>query len=78
VVYPNPSTGRFILAFAGEFEKELQLEIIDPLGKVLIKEVFPAYQLIREEYNLGDRPDGMYFIRVFHESDQIIRKLILQ
>jgi hypothetical protein len=77
VIYPNPTSGRFIVELAGELEKELSLEIIDPSGRILFQQVFPPYQLIREEFNLGGRPAGMYFIRLLHDSDQVVRKLIL-
>ncbi len=78
VIYPNPTNGRFIVEMAGELEKELKLEIIDPAGRILMQQLFPPYHMLREEYNLEDRPPGMYFIRVVHDSDQLIRKLILR
>ncbi len=77
-IYPNPSDGRFIVELAGELEKELSLQILDPLGKVLMQQEFPPYYQIREEYNLNDRPAGLYFIRIYHDSGQSIGKLILR
>ena len=65
------------MELARELEHELTLEIMDPLGKILYREVFPPYALIKEEYNLSDRPAGMYFIRVYHKSYLVLRKLII-
>jgi len=77
-IYPNPSDGRIIIEMASELEEELKLEIIDPLGKILIQKQFPPYHLIREEYNLCDQPAGIYFTRVTTGSDQITKKLMIK
>ncbi|MEA3461119.1 MAG: putative Ig domain-containing protein, partial [Bacteroidota bacterium] len=78
LIYPNPTTGRFIVEMAIELEQELHLEILDPLGRIVIQKQYPPYYWIREEFNMSDRPAGLYFIRFYHESDQAIRKLIIQ
>ena len=77
LVYPNPTDGRIFIELSREIERELTLEIMDPLGKVLFQDVFPPYHLIKEEYNLSDRSAGIYFIRVHHDSFQTIRKLMI-
>jgi len=76
-IYPNPTDGRFFVELTYELGRELTLEILDPLGKVLLQEEFPPYTLTKEEYNLSDRPAGIYFIRVYQESAQTIRKLVI-
>ena len=77
VVYPNPSDGRVIVELSRESEREIILEILDPMGKVLLLQEFPPYFLIKEEYNMSDRPAGIYFIRVYNDSHQNIRKLMI-
>ena len=77
-VYPNPTDGRFIVEMAAEMEQELHLEILDPLGRIVIQKQYPPYYWIWEDFDLSDRPAGLYFIRVYHETDQAIRKLIIQ
>jgi len=76
-IYPNPSDGRFIVELSQELEEEITLEMMDPLGKILFQQTFPPYSLIKEAYDLSDRPAGLYFIRVYQDSFQTIRKLIL-
>ena len=78
IVYPNPTQGRFIVEMAAGIEQELHLEILDPLGRIVIQKQYPPYYWIWEEFDLSDRPAGLYFIRIYHESDQAIRKLIVQ
>ena len=77
MVYPNPSDGRVIVELSRELEREIILEILDPMGKVLLQQEFPPYFLIKEEYNMGDQPAGIYFIRVYNDSHQSIRKLVI-
>jgi hypothetical protein len=76
-IYPNPSDGRFFVELSRELDKEISLEILDPIGRILQQELFPPYYLIHEEYNLSDRPAGIYFIRVYDDSFQIVRKLMI-
>ncbi|RLD72924.1 MAG: hypothetical protein DRI98_00675 [Bacteroidetes bacterium] len=76
-VYPNPSNGLLFVELSKEFEKELILEIMDPLGKILFHQVIPPNMLIQEEYDLSDQPAGIYFIRIYHNSFQTLRKLML-
>jgi len=77
LVYPNPTDGRVIVELSGKLEREIILEILDPMGKVLLQQKFPPYFLIKEEYNMSDRPAGIYFIRVYNDSHQNIRKLMI-
>ena len=77
VVYPNPSDGRFFVELSSELESEVILAILDPTGKVLLHQEFPPYFLIKEEYNLSDRPAGIYFISIYNDSFQTVRKLII-
>jgi hypothetical protein len=77
LVYPNPTDGRFFVEMSQEVNEELVLEILDPIGRVLQQQIFPPYSLINEEYNLSGSSPGMYFIRIYDESSQIIKKLLL-
>lgn len=77
-IYPNPSDGRFFVELSAALENVLNLQIIDPLGKVVLQQEFPPFQQIREEYDLSDRPAGLYFIRIYFDSGQGYGKLILR
>ncbi|MBE9516908.1 MAG: T9SS type A sorting domain-containing protein, partial [Bacteroidetes bacterium] len=78
LIYPNPSDGIFSIELSEALESEVMLEVLDPLGKVLLQQEFPPYTLIQEEYNLSDRPAGIYFIRVYNASFQNLKKLMLR
>jgi hypothetical protein len=77
LVYPNPTDGRVIVELSRESEREIILEILDPMGKVLLQQEFPPNFLIKEEYNMSARRAGIYFIRVYSDSHQTIRKLMI-
>jgi len=77
VVYPNPSDGTFFVKLSKKFEKEIILELLNPMGKVLLQNEFPPYFLISESYKLNDQPGGIYFIRVYNSSFHSVGKLII-
>jgi hypothetical protein len=77
LVYPNPTDGRFFVEFSQELDTEVTLEILDNTGRVINQEVFPPYYLIFEEYNLNEGSPGIYFIRIYDNSSQVVKKLLL-
>jgi len=76
-IYPNPSDGLFYVELSEALESEVILELLNPLGKLILQQEFPPYTLIKEEYDLSDRPAGIYFIRVYNASFQNLKKLML-
>lgn len=78
LVYPNPSSGMFHIELSQELDTEIRLEIMDPIGRTLQQRIFPSYSPIHEAYDLSGRSPGIYFIRIYDESSQIIKKLILR
>ncbi|MEN8226421.1 MAG: putative Ig domain-containing protein [Bacteroidota bacterium] len=77
-VYPNPSDGRFFVKLSKEFEKEIILEILNPMGKVLLQKEFPPYFLVSKSFKLKDQPGGIYFIRVYNSSFHSVGKMIIR
>jgi hypothetical protein len=78
IIYPNPTHGRFFVELSRELEKEVCLEIMDPLGKVLVQQKYPPYHLINEEFNWSDGATGIYFIRVYNDSFFSTAKFIMR
>jgi len=76
-IYPNPTNGRFVVELDRELNEEATLEILDMAGKVLIQQAVPSHQILKEEFNLSDRPAGLYIIRILLQSDYLIGKVIL-
>ncbi|MEQ8909613.1 MAG: serine hydrolase [Vicingaceae bacterium] len=59
-VYPNPSSGLFLLEIE-ESSEQIQLQVIDLLGKVILNSTLTG---IRTELDLSNHPNGLYFIRL--------------
>ncbi len=77
LLYPNPTDGRFILELSGAYEADLTFEIFDQTGKLVLQQIFPSHAQIRKEFDLSSKPPGIYFIRIYHDSQQTMGKLIL-
>jgi hypothetical protein len=77
VIYPNPTNGRFKVDCTREFKDDVTLESIDAKGKVMLQLMISSQQPIREEFNLSDQPAGIYFIRIYNSSGQVLGRLII-
>lgn len=78
IIYPNPTSGRFMVELPKEFTDDVTLEIVDVLGKTLQQQVIPSHQTVQEEFDLSDQPAGIYFIRITHSSGTSLGRLIIQ
>src|SRR5690606_18263823 len=67
-VYPNPTTGIINLECNGE----LQLEIIDVLGTVILQKA------VKDQTTLTLPSKGVYFVRGTSNNKIIIRRIIVQ
>ncbi len=79
-VFPNPSTGRFTIAFVGTQNVEHgTVEIYNILGE----RVYASnYSLFTNHYSLdlSNQPNGVYFYRVVNNDGSVLGsgKLIIQ
>ncbi|MDP1622242.1 MAG: T9SS type A sorting domain-containing protein [Bacteroidales bacterium] len=75
-IYPNPTSGRFILDFYNEKVKgQAQVEIYSSNGeKVLNRDLAPEG---KHEFSLFGRPTGIYYIRVSAGNKVTVKKVIL-
>jgi len=76
-VYPNPTTGTFILEVRGEvgFDK-VSVDVYGVMGEKVLSEVLNGER--KHEFSLSGRPNGIFFIRVvagnMSETFKIIKK----
>lgn len=64
-IYPNPTTG--IVRIEGE--KVSSVEICDPFGRILLNGN-------KTTFDLGNYPDGLYFIKVITDKGHLTGKLL--
>lgn len=78
-VYPNPSQGKFTLAYESENTGYYFIEISNTLGKVIKTE---SWQISngknRIELNLEDYGKGMYFISIIGQGGQVAKRVVLR
>jgi|GEM_PF-1969688 len=76
-VYPNPTTGKFILAMAEpEGQERILLEIYNMMGENVMKTDIPSenFHLL----DLSDQPNGIYLLKVQRDNDIRITKIVRQ
>jgi len=76
-VYPNPTTGNFILELNGDFASSTtNVEIFGIRGDKIMTTLLSGEQ--SHEFSLSDRPKGIYFIRVINGNKAASAKIIKQ
>ncbi len=74
-VYPNPSSGKFILKWEEEQRTNADMEIYNSLGE----KVMDNKQMINGEFqiDLSDQPNGIYFVNVKTDKESLIQRIII-
>jgi uncharacterized repeat protein (TIGR03803 family) len=76
-VYPNPTTGSFILELSEVSETSVvKIEIYGMRGEKILNDQFTGEK--RHEFSLESNPTGIYFIRVFCGDNLGSQKIIKQ
>jgi hypothetical protein len=76
-VYPNPTSGNFILELNGDFASSVaNVEVFGMQGEKVLSTVLTGEQ--KHEFSLSDRPAGIYFIRVSSGNKAASAKIIKQ
>lgn len=74
-IYPNPTTGNFILEFKGEVPTDkVILDVYGMWGEKLMSEMLNGEP--KHEFSLSDRPSGVYFIHVISGNKSETSKII--
>lgn len=76
-VYPNPSTGEFILDFDLNSQASGFIQISDELGKVILQEPFAARGGYLHPINLSRAESGLYHLMIQTENGIHHTKLLL-
>lgn len=75
-VFPNPSEGVFNVSFKLDVLKDVNLEVIDQLGRVLYNHDFNTTMSVRNhKIDLSDQANGLYFIRINAEEMTAVKKI---
>jgi hypothetical protein len=76
-IFPNPTKDVFYIGARSEFEGNLNLNIKDQSGRVILnKEIYIKGGYFLEEINLSNCSNGMYNVILITPNDKYIRKII--
>jgi hypothetical protein len=76
-VYPNPSDGRFLFESELVVEREMQLDLYDLEGHVLMSKHYPQTRFHHALFDEREIKSGMYFLRMIVENQSKIFKIII-
>lgn len=78
-LFPNPSTGIFTLNLNSDFNKNINIKIYNSLGLVIFEQ---SNIVLKGKYsktmNLDELPNGVYFLNVYNNNVNTIKKIIIQ
>ena len=74
-IYPNPTTGNFILELSGDAD-QVKVDVYGIWGEKVFSEVLGGSR--KHKFSLSDRPTGIYFIRVISGDKAETVKVIKQ
>jgi hypothetical protein len=76
-IFPNPSSGRFVVEIGGGNSESKTIEIMDMHGRVMNSRYLPPGYGSLEEFDLSDATPGLYLIRVQEGQECLSSKILI-
>ena len=76
-IFPNPTTGLLNLRFELNQKSDLQIELSDNMGRLLLVENHPKTSINSLTLELSSFVSGIYFLKIFDGKDVLSKKIIL-
>jgi len=78
-LYPNPNTGQFIIEFSNPIEDELEIQIFNTLGQVLLSKRIEALNTDNQlQINLEEVATGTYLVRLSTNHKLTTKRVIIR
>lgn len=78
-IYPNPSNGQFKVELNSKSKRPAQLSIINAFGSEVYKESEMIVSGTKSKtISLPDIPKGIYFLKLYGDGVNIIKKIVIQ
>lgn len=74
-ISPNPSTGKFTISFAGNFDKG-EIEIYNAFGEKIFSEEINNEK--QKAINLKNIAEGIYFVKIFDGEKYFCKKIVIE
>lgn len=75
IIYPNPSEDRLVMLQFPVPVKEIQVEVLNIVGAVVLKKRAYGQRIELDTENL---PKGVYYVKVGNRTKKLIKKLIIK
>lgn len=76
-VYPNPAGAEFSVSFSENY-RDVHLELVNSIGKILKSKNFSNTNGLTETVNLKGVANGIYLLKVSTEGRYSVKKLVIQ
>ena len=76
-IYPNPNKGTFTLVYNGERDVDLNLQLINIQGQVILSEQIEAGHKFSKEFELDYLAPGIYYFRLMHKQGVVVKKMVI-
>jgi PKD repeat protein len=77
-IYPNPTTGKFVIAFDLHQKHDMNIEVLNIIGEKVIVKSFTDVQNQILEFDLNTVADGVYFVVITSDDEKISKKLVVR
>ena len=78
-IFPNPSNGNFTLKMDLETQKSLDIKVFNSLNEVVfIEKNISAQQGFQKNIDLENYSKGVYYLHVFGDDVNVIKKIVIQ
>ncbi|MBI3136071.1 MAG: T9SS type A sorting domain-containing protein [Bacteroidetes bacterium] len=77
-IYPNPTSGKFAITFDLKKSHDLTVEVVNIVGEKVIQRTYAGVQNQTLEFDMNSVADGVYFIVIKSEDEQISKKLVVR
>jgi len=75
-VYPNPSNGVFYVEVQDTDLMQVELKVVNLIGKTVKQETIEANQRLR--IDLHNQPKGVYFVHLKAGNDIYMKRIVIQ
>jgi hypothetical protein len=78
-IYPNPVEGEFVIAVSSLANEKVTIEFVNANGMLALSKMYDMSNGFNQyNFNSQELISGIYFVRVFTNDTQIIKKLIVK
>lgn len=77
-IYPNPNNGLFTVKFEDKHAGNIQLQLIDLTGKIILMESKQHRDISEFTIDASTLSKGMYWLKVFDGNNSVIKAIVVQ